>query len=42
MLPDGKVADINFTYDNGDLIKMLKKRGIAIQTKDLAKEDKYN
>ena len=42
MLPDGKVADINFSYDNGFLIKMLKKRGKAIHEKDLQKEEKLN
>lgn len=31
-----KVADINFAYDNGLLIKILKKRGYAIECNDFA------
>ena len=31
-----KVADINFAYDNGSLIRILKKRGCAIECDDYA------
>lgn len=37
-----KVADINFTYDYGDLIKLLKNRGQAIKKKDDKKEMEAN
>lgn len=37
-----KVADINFTYNQGELISLLQSRGVAIKKHDDKKEKESN